>query len=250
MKPLAIMATYNRLSETQRCLESFAPYFGFMNLKVVDNGSEREMADWLHDYVAVHPAVELVRLETNIGCPRALNVGLSRREPGQPVLKIDNDVLLESSPHWIADLDDLEAITDGAGKPLAMISAYYEPWQQQRVVTQGEYKGQPFFHIQPVVGHCVWHTSAFMDQVGYFDVLAPDHLYGFEDLLMSHKATCLDMGMVAWQGWRIANIQRQSAIGTREQRDAHVETMRPLYNARASAISREHIYTGPDGAQL
>jgi hypothetical protein len=98
-----------------------------------------------------------------------------------------------------------------------------------------------------VVGHAVYHTGAFMDAVGHFDVLCEDHLYGFEDLILSHKATRLGMEMLAWEGWEIENIQRVSALG-RQERDDHVTAMRPLYQARLIDISNGgSLYTGPDG---
>ena len=117
-----------------------------------------------------------------------------------------------------------------------MISAYYEPWQQQRVRAVDSFEMQKLYYLSPVVGHAVYHTASFMDVVGYFDVLSDDHLYGFEDLILSHKATSLGYDCLAWEGWKIQNIQRHNSLGE-EVRKAHIDAMRPLYNSRVTAIS-------------
>lgn len=249
MKPLAIVTVYNRLTETQRCLQSFAPYFNYLQMVVVDNGSEPQNLQWLLEYCD-DTGIALIPLALNVGCPRALNHALARRQVGQAVIKIDNDVLLLSDGEWLAHLQRLEAEMHALKMPLAMVSAYYQPWEQQRVVSAAAWEGRRLHRIRPVVGHCVYHSGAFMDRVGYFDVLAPDHLYGFEDLLLSHKATALGWGMYAWEGWQIENIQRHSAIGSRETRDAHVEQLRPLYNARAALLNPQRVYTTADGVLL
>lgn len=251
-KPLAIVTTYNRLDETRRCLTSFEPYFADLELVVVDNGSNREMTDWLTAYARLNQRFTVVLLGENVGCPRALNEGLKFRKPGQPVIKIDNDVvLLNRESSWITDL---EALVEGMrllGNPVAMVSAYYEPWDMNRVVgVRNSWLGDKLLSVRPVIGHCVYHTGAFMDAVGHFDVLAPEHLYGFEDLTMSHKATALNLAMVAWGGWRIENIQRHGALGSKEARDSHVAAMRPLYNERAKQITPNRVYTDIEGVLL
>lgn len=245
-KPLALITTWNRMPETRRCLESFAPFFERLHLKIIDNGSYPEMRNWLRTYAHAYP-VELVELAQNIGCPRALNVGLLTRTPGQAVIKIDNDVVLDSHSDWLEHVIQFETECTANGHPVAMLSAYYEPWEHQRVIQTAAWRNAPMYAIRPVVGHCVYHSGAFMDRVGYFDVLSPEHLYGFEDLLLSHKATALGWGMYAWAGWKVSNIQRQSAIGDRETREAHVAAMRPLYNARAQALSARRVYTDGNG---
>lgn len=251
-KPLAIVTTYNRFDETRQCLTSFEPYFADLQLIVVDNGSTEEMTDWLRAYAKLHAEITVLLMAQNHGCPRALNEALQFRKPGQPVIKIDNDVvLLNRESSWITDI---EALVEGLrllGNPVAMVSAYYEPWNMSRVVgVRNTWLGEKLLSVRPVIGHCVYHTGEFMDTVGYFDVLAQDHLYGFEDLLLSHKATALNLAMVAWGGWRIENIQRHGAIGSREVRNEHVEKMRPLYNARAALVSPKRVYTDINGELL
>jgi len=218
---------------------------GQLSLVIVDNGSAPEQQAWLGQWGDGHDA-RVVLLDTNVGCPRALNLALSFRRPGQPVIKIDNDVRVVS-PAWVMGIERLVTYWQTRNRNVAMVSAYYEPWQEQRVRGREVFEGQTVWHIAPVVGHAVYHTAAFMDHVGYFDVLSDDHLYGFEDLIMSHKASELAWETVAWEGWKIENIQRVSALG-REGRDAHVAAMRSLYNDRVRMLNLGGpLYTGCDG---
>ncbi len=247
MKPLACVTTFNRFELTQQTLTSLEPALANLELVIVDNGSEAEMTTWLADWAVRHGACVIFNPE-NRGCPRALNQALDLRRTGQAFIKLDNDLRVLSPGGWVKQVEQLVSYLHGKKRNVAMLSAYYEPWQKQRVVGRENYGFSTLWHIQPVVGHAVYHTPEFMDQVGFFDVLSDDHLYGFEDLILSHKATTLGWEMLAWEGWKIENIQRHSALG-REGRDAHVEAMRPFYNARvqALALSWGEIYTGHDG---
>lgn len=250
MRPLAIVTIYNRLPETKRCLESLVPSLDSIDLVIVDNGSTEDTTEFLHWYADEHPQTRVIFIERNIGCPRALNEALKLRSPGQAVIKIDNDViLLHQDSAWVAELEDLiKSFSQFSNTTVAMVGAYYDPFDMNRVMSSpGMWRGEALHHVHPVIGHCVYHTGAFMDKVGFFDVLSPDHLYGFEDLIMSHKAAVLGMLMVTWEGWQIANIQRHSAIGSREELNSHVATMRPLYNRRVSQLSPTHYYTNSKG---
>ena len=236
MKPLAALTVFNRLDVTKITLMSLEPFLNQIDLVIVDNGSEPETRDWVHDWVfRDNRPVRLIELDHNIGCPRALNLVLADRLAGQPFIKFDNDVRVLSIG-WVHAVKRLVKWWESNERKVGMISAYYEPWQQQRVKGEEVYEGQTVWHIQPVVGHAVWHTPEFLEQVGYFDVLRDDHLYGFEDLILSHKATRLGFELLAWEGWKIENVQRQNALG-REGRDRHVEEMRPLYEGRVSRYS-------------
>jgi glycosyltransferase involved in cell wall biosynthesis len=246
MKPLVIVTTFNRLDLTQQTLTSLEPDLPDLDLVIVDNGSSDGTPDWLSAWWDAHHGVRLVLNGENVGCPRALNQALKFRKAGQPVVKLDNDLRIVKSG-WVARVARLVAYWRGLGRKLAMVSAYYEPWQQQRVCGQDTYEFVTLYHIWPVVGHAVWHTAEFMDAVGHFDVLSPDHVYGFEDLILSHKANAGGWELLAWEGWMIENIQRSNALG-RQGRDAHVEAMRPLYKKRLTLLGlSNNIYTGPDG---
>lgn len=239
MEPLIIITSYNRRRETQQTLKALSDTTNLsrVTIAIVDNGSTdgspQAINAWINEVDA--PCITLHRLEKNIGCPKALNAALlQHRQPGQPVVKLDNDVRILTRG-WVSKVEALVALWKSAYGPLAMLSAYYPGVLEGRLRrVWGKYKNEDVYYVQPVIGHAVWHTAEFMDKIGFFDVLADDHLYGFEDLIMSHKASALKWAALVWKGWQIENVQRKNSLG--EQRDEHVERMRPLFNERVRAL--------------
>jgi len=255
MNPLVIMVTFNRLRETRATLKALEATTDLeaIELVIVDNGSTDGtlpfLLGWSGEWYKSRPGpkINVYYVSTNIGCPKALNYALTRhRQPGQAMVKIDNDVRL-LMPGWVGKVRRLIEGHEAQGRPVAMVGAYYDGVLGGRLRGREGWEGKPLYHVQPVVGHCVWHAGAFLDAVGHFDVLAEDHLYGFEDLIMSHKAGRMGWEMLAWEGWRIENLQRHSALG-REKQDEHVERMRPLYDQRVAALTAGGtVWTGEDG---
>lgn len=256
MKPLAIVTTYGRIAETKIMLESLrATTRSPLHLVIVDNNSGDAMREMLQDFVfPENITVDLELLDQNIGCPRGLNLALQKhRLPGQDVIKLDNDIkiLPLGFTCWVDRVDKLIADSRGGMpmRPIGLISACYEGIFNGRTSSEvGKYKGGRLFRFHPVIGHAVWHDGDFMDKVSYFDVLAADHLYGFEDLIMSHKANLMGFSTCAWEGWQIENIQRHSALGNRETVNSHVKAMRPLYQQRIqNLINGGSFYTDVTG---
>jgi len=247
-KPLAILTTFNRLGLTQETLRSWEKVLHLINMVIVDNGSTDGTPDFLLEWMAGRD-VEVQFLEYNLGCPRALNIALAQRQPGQAVLKIDNDVRLLSGPDEFMAVEQMLKHYEEKGINAGMVSAYYEPWPRKRVLSvMPDWQAQTLYTVQPVIGHCVYHTGALMDAAGHFDVLGGDHLYGFEDLILSHKARLLGLTNFAWQGWRIENIQRRSALGDRATVRAHTDSLRDAYEHRLALLNTGgSLYTNAAG---
>lgn len=250
MKPLTIVTIYNRLDVTKRMLASLKPSLDALETVIVDNGSNREAVEWLCDWCKNKRAIYLITLPKNIGCPRALNIAIDIcRKPEQAVIKLDNDIIMPNSTVWLSGIQRMiKYLKRRFHVDVAMVGAYYNEWNMSRVRDYWNYESKTIYNVSPVIGHAVYHTGAFMDAVGYFDVVHPAHLYGFEDNIMSLKAAILKQLGVAWKGWTIENTQRHSALGRREAVDQHVKDMRPYYNARVSALrAGGSIYTGQHG---
>ena len=247
MKPLTIVTSWNRLDCTKRMLTSLEPSLDALQTIIVDNGSELETVAWLTDW-AEHKDVELIALPQNVGCPRALNVALEHRSPGQDVIKLDNDLLLPDSNDWIRGIERLVDHAERQREPIAMIGACYDTFSDRRIRQEVTWEGEKLYIVYPLIGHAVYHSGRFMDEAGYFDVLSPEHIYGFEDNLISAKAAILGWPMVVWTGWQIRDIQRHSALGGKDAVSEHVAAMRPLYELRLHYyLGGGPLHTGPDG---
>ncbi len=249
INPLMIVTTYNRLALTQQTLEAVVARtdLGRVDLHVVDNGSTDGTAAWLTQWARdLEADVGLTLLADNIGCPRALNLVMERFcRPGQHVVKLDNDVIIQS-PSWH---DAFEAFLADYGDRVGMLGAWYpEVEDEQRVVKEAQHGRWKTLQMSFLAGHFVWYTARLLDIVGYFDVLGPGHVYGFEDNIMCHKANLLGLPIIVLRGVQCEMIQRASSLGG-DARSEHVAHFRAEYNRRVSAFTNggSSIYTGPDG---
>lgn len=251
MKPLLGMVTFNRLDETRRTVEALARTWAFEEAKVViwDNGSQDGTADYVGALAL--PNLTVVMYPENIGCPRALNeIMWSRREPGQDFIKIDNDM----EPMMVGWVGKLAAFARDH-PAVAMVGPYYQEVEDMpgRVGRRHE----NWLEVYPLMGHCVLHAGWFLDRTGYFDVLSPDHLYGFEDNLMSTRAVAsgfrcaihVDITIENIQRWNSMDFSARKGLAQVEERDAHIDRLRPAYNARQALISRlgSRYRVGADG---
>jgi len=243
-KPLTIITTYGRFDLTKRMLTSLEPSQHLLDTVIIDNGNPKDQCDWEVAWSRDNGATTVL-VGRNIGCPRGLNLALQSRKPGQPVIKLDNDILMPDGPQWLYGVERLVENFDVNKYPVAMVGACFEPVDMVRVKSVSTWELKNLYQVFPLIGHAVYHTALFMERVGYFDVVHPDHLYGFEDNIMSTKAAMLGFNILAWHGWVVEDIQRRSAI---EKRDDHVRAMRPYYNNRIKGLSLGgSFYTGPDG---
>ena len=197
VKPLAIVLNWNRLDALRWTLESLRATTepDQLTLVVVDNGSKDGSAEWLQKIVegdeeGFIEAVEL--LPENVGCPRGFNHALSLyRQPGQPVAKIDGDVTIVTKG-WVPLMMQWEQVRD-----VGIVTAWWWGAHDHRVM--GTYRDEGTgLRLQVtdfVPGHFMWITGHALDRLGYFDVLAPDHFYGYDDVLMVMRCRKLRMLM-------------------------------------------------------
>ena len=254
MKPLLSVISYNRTRETIATLSALLETGAFEQAQVVifDNGSTDGTADAIRGLFAEGLApYGLVFYGRNIGCPRALNSILHHyRKPGQHFIKVDNDVRLLTND-WVRLLCDFP----DAHPDVAMVGPWYkelETGYQGRVLE----KHESWWRVYPIIGHCVMHRGAFLDRTGFFDVLAPDHLYGFEDLLMAHRAGALGFKCAVSLDVQMENIQRKNSLDSGmhdgERREEHISRLRPEYNRRTALISALSglYHVGSDGQKV
>jgi len=241
-QPLIVIVTMNRKPETEAMLASLEDTTQELTgCKVVimdngsDNGTVSELCDWLGHRKLIGGEVAFHPLPGNIGCPRALNLAIRwHRQPGQPVVKLDNDVRITTSG-WLESVPRLIAGREELGRKVAMVAGMYDGLLEGRSQNRWQWEDRDVHEIYPVIGHAVWHAGWFLDEVGYFDVLHQDHVYGFEDLILSAKAHVMGAELLTWKGWEIENLQRHGAL-PRVVKDKHVADMRPLYEKRKAAI--------------
>jgi len=251
MKPLLSVISYNRKQETVATLRALQETGTFEQAQVVifDNGSTDGTREAIQEMTEDGFSPYVFHFQPqNIGCPRALNFILKHwRQLGQHFIKVDNDVQIET-PEWVAQLELFLDIH----KDVGMVGPWYDELEtgyQGRVLEQRV----SWWSIFPIIGHCVMHRGELLDRTGYFDVLAPDHLYGFEDLLMAHRAGALGWTCAIDRTVRLRNIQRKNSLDYSahegERMKQHTDRLRAEYNRRCHEVhaARGAYTVGPAG---
>jgi len=164
------------------------------------------------------------------------------------MIKVDNDCRFVT-PGWVATLHEFAEAHRG---DLALIGPWYDGMTDGRSAKDhGDW-----LEIFPLLGHCAYHAGWFLDEAGFFDVLAEDHLYGFEDLLMCHRAAHRGYRCAALKTTIMEIVQRQNSLdvgakmGSNDEcREAHVTRLRGEYNRRVltSIALKKHYRIGPHG---
>jgi glycosyltransferase involved in cell wall biosynthesis len=247
-RPLVVVTVFNRKDETRRMLASLEEHTDLTQavVAILNNGSTDgagKVIDQFYYRVSNDQnEVHVYHFSQNLGTARAINQAiLDLRQSGQPVVKFDNDVVLKTSG-WIDSVRDLlDMMVNKLSTDVAMIRAY-RTWRGQNLPNEspaywGRHKGSSIYVAERDLGYSVWYTGAFMDRVGHFEVLSPDHVYGFDDVIMGHKARQLNWWRLIWSDWVIDDIQRSPALGKKDGR-AHADAVRPLLNERLIEIRR------------
>jgi len=247
-RPLIVVTVFNRKDETRRMLKSLEEHTDLSRaaVAILDNNSTDGAGKVVDDFYRRtgrdngNYEVHIYHFNKNLGTARAINQAIiDLRQPGQPVVKFDNDVVL-TTPGWIESVSDLLDMLVGRLRTnVAMVRAYRTSrgveLPNEGHIQWGRHKGSTIYVAQRDLGYSVWYTGEFMDRVGHFEVLSPDHVYGFDDVIMGHKARHLGWWRLIWSEWAIDDIQRSPALGKKAQGE-HVAAIRPLLNDRLLEI--------------
>lgn len=162
-------------------------------LIVINNNSYGITKELISDRVRYNNSGNLITLPENIGTARAINIGIKQRKPGEHVIKIDNDVVIDREG-WVEQLEEAVAREPKIGqiglkrKDCWETTWHENPGNRSELIMLPHEPGQRWIlveRVKHVIGTCVLHSSALLDKVGY---LYQPGLYGYDDTLMSARA--------------------------------------------------------------
>ena len=156
---------------------------------IVDNASYAPTRDLL-DRFAKHRTnyIEVLHLEENLGTAGGLNEGIKRLQPGQHLLKIDNDMVIRTKS-WIDDLEFTVERMPEIGligcKRVDCIEYPNHPDAHFRSTLEmvPHNRGEKWLIVEKaphIMGNCVLYSSALIQRIGGFYQFS---VYGFEDSL-------------------------------------------------------------------
>lgn len=158
------------------------------NSNVAGNVGTR-IRSWQHN----EGKVTIITLPENIGTARGLNRAWEYREPGEMVIKIDNDVVINSTG-WIEEMEDAISRRPSIGilglkrKDIIQTTWHPDPEFRTELIMLPHEPGQrwvTFEKSSDVIGTCTMFNHALLDKVGYS--FQPG-LYGYEDTLFCRRS--------------------------------------------------------------
>lgn len=185
---LIAMATYDRLEMTRFTIESLMWTVDLEKhrLWLIDNAS----TDGTPEYLKTLPFLAgLILLEANIGTAKAINMAWAKRGPGQPCVKMDNDVII-NTPGWLEKcVEVLRMRPQEVGivalkrKDLPESPFAINPWYQTRLLEIGD--GIVVEEANHTIGTCWVVNPLLIDRIG---ALMQPRVYGFDDALYCLRA--------------------------------------------------------------
>jgi glycosyltransferase involved in cell wall biosynthesis len=129
----------------------------------------------------------------NLGTAGALNKVIALRNPGEHVIKIDDDVVIHN-PGWADLMEEAVSIDPTIGiiglkrKDLIQTPWHPDPQYRSELFLLPHTPGHKWITIErtpDVIGTCTLFNSLLLDKIGYS---RQPGKYGFEDNLMCHRS--------------------------------------------------------------
>ncbi len=165
--------------------------------------------------------------ETNLGTAEGINRIWQYRNPGEHVIKMDDDVVINHFG-WADIMEDALNRDKSIGqiglkrKDLIESPWHPDPFYKSKIQMLPHDPGQRWIVVEEashIMGTCVMHSSDLIDTVGYLYQM-PGNKYGFDDSLMSLRSklagfrNCflptididhIDNGGTPFQKWKESN---------------------------------------------
>lgn len=198
MCALISMAVYDTLENkrTKYTLETIRSLFRTVDfnkhrLIIVDNASCQETKDlFIPEVLGLHSKV--ITLVKNVGTAEGINMAWRERQPGENVIKMDNDVVIHNEG-WV---DEMEAaihrepkigIVGLKRKDCAEDPNSLHPFYQSKLKMLKHKPGEAWIvveEVKHVMGTCQMYSDALIKKIGY---LYQPRLYGFDDSLAAAR---------------------------------------------------------------
>lgn len=235
----------NRTDLTRRTLESLARTVDWNQhrLFVSDNGS-CEATHAVYAGMEGKLPFEVIYNSENLGTANAINLAWRHREPGEPCIKMDNDVEIHQ-PCWASWMEDVFRRDPSIGicglkrNDLAECPWSKNPWYKSEIRMLPHERGQRWLVVEEVLhvmGTVQGYSSALLDRIGY---LYQPGLYAFDDSLAAVRAQATGFKSVFLHGFEIAHIDPGGTKYTEWKRQYAGKDMAKYHLLRDEYLSGE-----------
>jgi GT2 family glycosyltransferase len=130
---------------------------------------------------------------SNLGTAEAINKIWNMRDKGQHCIKMDDDIVIESSG-WVDILVECLERNPNIGQiglkrvDCSETTWHPDPFHRSELIMLPHEPGQRWLSVDKVhhvMGSCVLHNSALLDKVGFLRQFGQ---YGFDDCIMSYRS--------------------------------------------------------------
>lgn len=160
-------------------------------LMIIDNSCSEETEDFIDNVVKeLDLNITVLHLKENVGTARGINMAIAIREPGEIVIKTDDDLTWEKAG-WVERMES--AMTDEVGiLGLKRGDVYGE------MIADGK-----LLWCHDIMGTCTAYNPLMLDKVGF---LTQPSLYGFDDTIFSVRSEAAGFRNAFMKGEKIVNL--------------------------------------------
>jgi len=184
---------------TEKCLASISWTVDPARHRVclVVNAQTEETAASIAFFCKYFKNCEVIYLPENVGTAKAINKAIALRQPGEYVVKMDNDVTVETLC-WADEMEEAMRRDSNIGilglkrSDLIQHPNHPDPRYKSvlRFVPETPVPGQPWVVVEEtedVMGTCTMFSPDMLDKIGF---MYQPGLYGFDDVLMCVRSHC------------------------------------------------------------
>jgi GT2 family glycosyltransferase len=165
-------------------------------LIVVDNDSCKETKEVLAEYNNWY-WLTIITNKENVGTAKAINQAWSHRNPGEHLIKMDNDVVVYKKG-WVDDMEEVLNIGDRLTPPIGilglkrkdLIESPYRTDGYQSQLMQIPHNIGESWHTVEIINHCMGTCQMYhhklIDKIGGLEQLGG--IYGLDDTIASAKS--------------------------------------------------------------
>jgi GT2 family glycosyltransferase len=213
-----------RSKYTKETLDSLYNTVDFENhrLIIIDNNSCVETKNIISEFLTyTNRNIDVITNTENVGTAKAINQAWAMRQPGETLIKMDNDCVINHFG-WVEDME-IAMLKGGYGimglkrKDLLQSPTAEDIWKTTLKMIPHE-KGEPWYVVEEsedIMGTCTMFHPTLTDKMGG---LLQAGVYGFDDTLACIRAKLL--------GYKLAFIPHIDIDHIDEGGDAYTEWKR------------------------